>query len=63
MEDCAKACLSYNFNRGRKDCKAVVFRALLAEAAVNFGSCFLKTQTTLMEIQKSNKDKVAMILQ
>ena len=46
IQDCLKACASYNRNSNSTNCAAVSFGAnLTAVVPANFGNCFLKTGT------------------
>jgi hypothetical protein len=47
LQDCAQACASYNLNIGQNICKGATFNSnLTGSVAINFGTCFLKNDTT-----------------
>ncbi|KAK0122650.1 hypothetical protein ONS96_009688 [Cadophora gregata f. sp. sojae] len=46
LNDCARACASYNKNSGTKYCKGAAFKSdLTLNVPVNYGNCWLKNNT------------------
>lgn len=63
MEDCAKACLSYDKNQPSTACKGVTFnRDLEGSVALNLGTCFLKSQNRDFYVDETRNDYMAMML-
>ncbi|CZR61210.1 uncharacterized protein PAC_11106 [Phialocephala subalpina] len=54
IDDCAKACASYNRNLGSVGCVAATFNADLSQVPLNFGTCWLKNGTGTVTSSSSN---------
>ncbi|KAL2062869.1 hypothetical protein VTL71DRAFT_5941 [Oculimacula yallundae] len=64
VDDCARACASYNRNSGSKFCKGAAYRSdLTRNIPVNFGNCWLKNATSTPNDTKGKNDLVALVLQ
>ncbi|KAF8867385.1 hypothetical protein BDZ45DRAFT_734650 [Acephala macrosclerotiorum] len=54
IDDCAKACASYNHNWRSNVCVAATFNANLDQVPINFGTCWLKNGTGTVTSSSSN---------
>jgi len=52
IEDCARACASYNLNWHATICKGATFNSYLAEVQASYGTCFLKNNTAGATLSK-----------
>lgn len=63
MEDCAKACVSYNKNQQNTACKGVTFNVdLEGSVALYLGTCFLKSQYRDVYMDETMNGYVGMML-